>query len=974
MLLCRVCGNNRCDLQFKGCGCILHVRCVPLSVIISSIDNTNENIPTANNANITCPVCRSGIVSGIYLFPISFMELDRSVELRKNLALAAARAASSCRKTTARNENGDKKRKRESLDEDFHKIQAESSYLLLSQSRSLSLTALFPDSDHHRTGRWTSEEVSFGDFIVTSFDRGQLPIPHGVKLNEFLGEMLLCKSSRLTKKMKNAKLSTRSYKLRSPTNDRAGLDCSLICRLEQEFLASLGSEPIRLELVFNITKMWRTHFSNLCLQVGFSKLDTKDWMASVEKMETRAAEAENFIRKARRRRMGLALKKGVVNDSSGVFSARMDNNIFPLSSTISLQNMVTTMKDDVRESSGSSKGIRIDHNTNPIAPNLTLNSNTTYKIQDFVAADAQNSKGICQLLPNKFDLSSQGLLNSRNRFMSDDFSVNMEELVDVLGSLPSSDDYAIINQKEAVDDFKPSASRGQFLDKIMTYIEDENLPFQHIDVWAPSFVHNKGMEQNNQTATKQVSSPTESSSLRLLNAGHATRRDTSASLYLQLNEFGQYSSKFSFVPGAGFPGRVFLSGKPSWEFRLDKHNRLYFERSAGAKVYGIKTAMGIPFSTGVGRVIVVFYSTKEMPEDLALLSRCVKDLSDSPPEPRWQLVIDTGARHNTLEEEGHKKSFAGASKHPVSGDYSFQSQSQPSQTTKFFADAANSNKCSTNLLQGSVQLHHFTNQQNRQLSRISISPRIVSSSTMSSTSLSLQTESDDTAVNATSDSVAPKIIVAMLPAQTSNNQRDEELQIATLLGDCMPASSTYNDLLNQCISLRLLLLRSPDRRSSGDNELLEVLRKSFQGYSKDNRRSGAELAALLAKDWRFLKFTSTIGDVSPHSPTSLPTHTIHTPHTMNFLISNDFSSTNAPMNKMTPDQTIEHFNRGIINGDFNSITQYNVGFKTFKVRESDCSNGIEQANVDCAPLGIVPTDRVPSQSKDYVNVVDAESS
>lgn len=63
-------------------------------------------------------------------------------------------------------------------------------------------------------------------------------------------------------------------------------------------------------------------------------------------------------------------------------------------------------------------------------------------------------------------------------------------------------------------------------------------------------------------------------------------------------------------------------------------------------------------------------------------------------------------------------------------------------------------------------------------------------------------------------------------------------------------------LLPHFMSLRLLLLRSPERRTPEEIEMLETVKKSFRGFSKDNRRSGAELASLLARDWMYLSISS----------------------------------------------------------------------------------------------------------------------
>jgi hypothetical protein len=59
-------------------------------------------------------------------------------------------------------------------------------------------------------------------------------------------------------------------------------------------------------------------------------------------------------------------------------------------------------------------------------------------------------------------------------------------------------------------------------------------------------------------------------------------------------------------------------------------------------------------------------------------------------------------------------------------------------------------------------------------------------------------------------------------------------------------------LLPHFMSLRLLLLGSADRRSQDETDMIDIIKKSFRGYCKDNRRSGEALATLLAKDWMYL--------------------------------------------------------------------------------------------------------------------------
>jgi len=154
------------------------------------------------------------------------------------------------------------------------------------------------DQRNNRTGRWSSEEVALVDALVSAFDHGTLTMPHGVKLHEFLGDLLLCKSSRLTKKMKNAKLNTRSYTFSSSVV-AGGTGFPAITLLQEQFLHSLFSDPaMHSELQFNMIKQWRTHFFNLCLQVGYELLDSKRWVASLEPLTT-MNDCDHVVRKRR---------------------------------------------------------------------------------------------------------------------------------------------------------------------------------------------------------------------------------------------------------------------------------------------------------------------------------------------------------------------------------------------------------------------------------------------------------------------------------------------------------------------------------------------------------------------------------------------------------------------------------------------------------------------------------------------------
>jgi hypothetical protein len=118
----------------------------------------------------------------------------------------------------------------------------------------------------------------------------------------------------------------------------------------------------------------------------------------------------------------------------------------------------------------------------------------------------------------------------------------------------------------------------------------------------------------------------------------------------------------------------------------------------------------------------------------------------------------------------------------------------------------------------------------------------------------------------------------------STDSREEEIRIAALLGDHMPgaevpstgeptdsAGQPHSVGLAHFMSLRLSLLRLPDRRSEEENALLDIIKRSYQGFSRDANRSSKEIASLLVKDWHFLTSTaSDAGNPSKLSPRVAP--------------------------------------------------------------------------------------------------------
>ena len=649
----------------------------------------------------------------MYLFPLSTEDLDRAVELRKE-ALRAKEEKSVASKRSVSSEN--------KLDMSYIETQAETSYLLLSHNQGSS-GAVSGDHEFQRTGRWTDDEIAYIDFLVEAFDNGRITVEHGLKLNEFLSEILLCKSSRLTKKMKNARLSVRSYKFASPV---PRLDVEMLKSLEQKFLESVSSEASRLELKFNSSRLWRSHLSNLCLQIGSSMLDANDWIVSLEDMERRASDAEERLRKARRRRMGLALRTDCRNDQEGVHFGGVPVQRPPKKMKVEKDTpKIVTSCDQHQVRSGT-------------------DCPTSASGQSMGSSD---SDGESAFIANILDIGAYQV----NDAPGDDYSKIRDELV--LGGRT----------------LMPKLVRkncGPFLEELASYMERNSLPFHHVDVWVPSY---------SKVGCDDPPSP------RLFHAGYATcHHNIDSSLVSKLDEYGEYSTRFSFPSEVGLPGRVFATGKHVWERRIDEADPKFFERAGGAKVYGVKTGFGFPLTTNViGSIVVAMYSVNDMVENGSLVVKTISDLSQLSPEPKWRLVVEMG-----------------------------DTKDYPGTGAKVYLPNPSESNIPYSSAKSVAQGHRHGGLQSI----------------------------DDT-----------------------------EQLIASVLGEYMPLSDvpaegepTYapsapNSMVPYVMSLRLLLLRSPDRRSDVEREMVEVIKKSYEGYMADSRRGKRDVALLLIRDWLFLK-------------------------------------------------------------------------------------------------------------------------
>lgn len=553
---CRRCGYNDCDISVKGCGCLFHTRCISPVLIIND-----------QSCNKFCPGCKKTI-HGFTLFPLNFGILVNEIESKSSVHSV---------------HSVNTKRKRDQQKHLFENRCDDKDETSFSPFLHWDRSSVIGESDrrHFRVGRWTPGETFFVDELIRQFNSSSLPLPKGIKLNEFLRDVLMCKNSRLTKKMKSAKLSSRSYDHGIPTNPEYFSSLSIA---QDSFLASTPSENTRNILRFNLQWIWRMNFSNLCLQVGYDSLDSKDWLLSLEELESRVSCASETFRQVRRRKMEVALRQDTAQESvDGVYLQR---------------NL------------GSIPGF---------ATREQLKPNVSSKVSVCSSSIVSDDTPSTIAFPKCQELRDISVLH--NESINDEMSVSFLSLFDEEDT------------KSCATQFNESTyeERGPFVSRILEFVEERNFPFHYVDLWVPCCPPDEGGPTVN---------PDSLESLRLVHAGDGIVHELVSNEASQLLEFGDYSKKFSFGYGAGMPGRVYASGQYAWE-GINESNESQFKRITGARVFGIKTVVGIAIpSTTSHQVVVGLYSFNEISRDNSVIEQCKEAFQYFDPKPKWSLMID----------------------------------------------------------------------------------------------------------------------------------------------------------------------------------------------------------------------------------------------------------------------------------------------------------------------------------------------
>jgi hypothetical protein len=594
---------------------LLYQTCVPLSLILDNGPSSSEYGAAGASSCTQCSFCKTGSYSGIYIEPLSFEDIDKSITLRKQATPSPTSSVSSSSgpSCSAIPKDADS-------DQNDQDKEVRAAYVVYSQLKPVIASGLRDAEGSGRTGRWTDGEVEYVDHIVTLFDQGELPLPEDTKLGNFLGDILLCRTSRLTKKMKKAKLSARTFKLKSSNSGQfsTAKDYEFLSMLQEEFVRSMPEEYTQVEIRFNLVRKWRTYFLELCLQAGYSRVVAGDWIASLDEFDKRASLVKEQVRALDRRRMS--------NESFQNESSKQST----MSPTYLRENLLTT-----------STRLEMSHESD--ASFNTFQSQSHKRAFEMPDPQVGLDLDYTEQPTPKRPRSGSEELDTLIDFMEDSVDIIDEDSSTTTGQDSSEELVKVYNSSTMPRSL--SSAPKTFSDVVASLMESYDLPFDYADVWVPSLAKTK--------------------TIRLLSAGHATRRDQLNAAALE--DFGEYSQKFSFDAGSGLPGRVYSTGQARWEFKVCDSDPCFFLRAAGAKAYGIKTAVGIPFTTaGLGKIVVVFYSRQELNEDSSIATMCLAGLSRYSPSPKWKLVIDKGAQQedssttSSLQESTYFSSFSGA--------------------------------------------------------------------------------------------------------------------------------------------------------------------------------------------------------------------------------------------------------------------------------------------------------------------------
>lgn len=365
-----------------------------------------------------------------------------------------------------------------------------------------------------------------------------------------------------------------------------------------------------------MSRVWRIQLANLSLQIGFRHLDTTDWVASLHALEN-AASTDTLQAKRQR------LKYALAADASSSYGSSIapDCTVFvgglpvsrqsDLTEDVGLQIDTASYQDNqlsfTRDRFDSINGSIARESDALVKPRRKF----TFGEEELDLEDSMNHISSFASLADLLTTPSSSRRPSR---------VETIRSSAVPGVLQEATNQVINGAIDSIvnESFTGEENQGRFLQRVSSFLMNRNYDFQHVDLWVP---------------TESEDDSGSGGRTRLTNAGSATIKNSALSSQVlgRLNEFGVYSKNFSFAPGFGMPGRVFSTRQPSWDSCLHQ---------AGARMYGIQTALGLPIPSRIGTMVVALYSTSALVRDQEVEAECMDYFRKLQPVPRWRLSIE----------------------------------------------------------------------------------------------------------------------------------------------------------------------------------------------------------------------------------------------------------------------------------------------------------------------------------------------
>jgi len=419
------------------------------------------------------------------------------------------------------------------------------------------------DPNTPRTGRWTDEELAYRDAVIHHFTNGSLPLCNGLRLTDFLCGILNSRPSRLTKKLKHAKLSTNLYRIQTghlsssigsgaqhhggsniseDNNSNNGniSEATQFSKLEYNFIHAITNPTERRQIILHMQREWR---ENLFQRLTYLRLivDATSWLTSIDTLDRQVALDGARVRANKRRcLMGRALRLDVHDSTPGVFINHMQKeDIMMEYNTTANSNNIVVVVPPLQQQIGGVGGLP---NTNKMSGGGSDGHNNSIRnikigTADAGAASTTNNYNKDSIMDDdgEFDEFLIGMLENPACDTPASFTTTPLTTPSIpplsIGGGGGDDSLASVWHGQLTDSptgglySTASTSRfndlnfrraSPFLASVMSYMERSNVPFEHIDVWVPSSA------PSSTTTTQQHHESNSNTSVRLCFGGSAT--------------------------------------------------------------------------------------------------------------------------------------------------------------------------------------------------------------------------------------------------------------------------------------------------------------------------------------------------------------------------------------------------------------------------------------------------------------------